>query len=265
MKKKYIVLGAFALICVAAYYLTPSFESIVKQVVHKYGSQITGTDVDLEGFSLSLTNGEGAIKGLTVANPKGYKSTNILDLGGVKVRVNLKSLTTDTIIIDEISVDKPVITYEMISLTQNNLKQLQSNIAKNTATAEKTEAKDAAAAKTDSREAKPESKAAAKKVIIKLVSINEGELKALTALQGQENSVNVKLPPIRITDIGANKTGGESIAASISKILSTIIGTASQTVVNSNLGDLKNVAKDSLNNVVGGVKDRIKSVGIFGK
>ena len=38
MKKKYI----FLLVLVAAfagfYYLTPSFESIVKQVVHKYGS-----------------------------------------------------------------------------------------------------------------------------------------------------------------------------------------------------------------------------------
>lgn len=263
MKKKYIVLGAFAAICAAAYYLTPSFESIVKKVVHKYGSEITGTDVNLQGFSLSLTNGEGAIQGLTVANSKGYKSPYIIDLGGVKVKVNLKSLTTDTIIIDEISVEKPVITYEMISLTQNNLKQLQENIAKNTASAIKTETADVQVKPTES--AKKENKTTPKKVIIKVVNIKEGELKALTALQGQENSVNVKLPPIRITDIGGNKAGGESIAASISQILSTIIGTASQTVVNSNLGDLKNVAKDSLNNVVGGVKDRINSVGIFGK
>ena len=40
MKKKYI----FLLVLVAAfagfYYLTPSFESIVKQVVHKYGSAV---------------------------------------------------------------------------------------------------------------------------------------------------------------------------------------------------------------------------------
>lgn len=45
MKKKYIFLGILAIVCVGAYYLTPSLETIVKQVVHKYGSQITGTEV----------------------------------------------------------------------------------------------------------------------------------------------------------------------------------------------------------------------------
>ena len=57
MKKKYI----FLLVLVAAfagfYYLTPSFESIVKQVVHKYGSAVTGTDVNLEGFNLKECHG----------------------------------------------------------------------------------------------------------------------------------------------------------------------------------------------------------------
>lgn len=130
MKKKYIFLGILAIVCVGAYYLTPSLETIVKQVVHKYGSQITGTEVNLQGFNLSLTNGEGSIKGLTVANPTNYKSPNLLDLGGVSVKVDLKSLASDTIVINEIKVDKPVLTYEMLSLTQNNIKQLQDNIAK---------------------------------------------------------------------------------------------------------------------------------------
>lgn len=262
MKKKYVVLGVVAVVCVAAWFLTPSIESVVKKVVHKYGSEITGTDVSLQGFSLSLTNGQGAVKGLTVANPAGYDSPYILDLGGVKVKVNLKSLTTDTIIIDEIIVDKPVVTYEMISLTQNNIKQLQQNIAKNTSKAEKTEAADTA--KTPSTENK-ETKAAAKKLIIKLVRINEGELKAVTTVAGKSNTIAVKLPQIEMRDLGADKKGGQSIAGSISTVLNKIFTTASQTVINSNLGDLKNVAKDSLKNITGGVRDRIKSVGIFGK
>ena len=260
MKKKYIFLGAFALICAGAYLFTPSMEDIVKTVVNKYGSQITGTDVRLKGFSLSLTNGEGAVKDLTVANPANYKTPYLLELGGVKVKVNLKSLTTDTVIIDEIRVDKPVITYEMLSLTQNNIKQLQDNISQNTAAAEKTEARDAAQPNENK-----ESEAAGKKIIIKLVSINEGELRAQMPLQNKNGTVSVKLPPINIKGIGENRQGGDSIAASISVILTKILSTASQTVVNSNLGDLKNVAKENLNNVVGGVKDRIKDIGIFGK
>ncbi len=262
MKKRYIFLGLFVALAGAAYYLTPSLENIVKTVVHKYGSQITGTEVNLNGFKLSLTNGEGSINGLTVANPKNYKSANLLDLGGVKVKVNLKSLTTDTIIIDEIRVDKPVITYEMLSLTQNNIKQLQENIAQNTASAEKEEAKDAAAAKENT--ASSEEKASAKKVIIKLVSINEGELKVISPLQSNDTALDVKLPSITLKNIGEEKKG-ESIASSISKILSKILATASQTVVSNNLGNLKDVAKENLNNVVGDVKDKIKNIGIFGK
>ena len=257
MKKKYIFLGALVIIIGAAYYLTPSLESIVKTLVNKYGSEITGTEVKLEGFNLSLTNGEGSISGLTVANPQNYKSPYIISLGGVSVKIDLKSLTTDTIIINEIKVDKPVITYEMLSLTQNNIKQLLDNINKNTASAEKSEA-DAAKAETSD-------KAAGKKVIIKLVSINEGELQAVTPLQSEKSSLDVKLPSIQLKDIGADKKDGESIAGSISKILSKILNTASQTVVKSGLGDLKNVAQESMDSVVGGVKDKVKNLGIFGK
>ena len=263
MKKKYIFLGILAIVCVGAYYLTPSLETIVKQVVHKYGSQITGTEVNLQGFNLSLTNGEGSIKGLTVANPTNYKSPNLLDLGGVSVKVDLKSLASDTIVINEIKVDKPVLTYEMLS--QNNIKQLQDNIAKNTASAEKTEAQDAAQPSAgEDKDAKAEKKAAGKKVVIKLVTINEGELRAITSVAGQNNNISVKLPAIKLTGIGEAKNG-ESIAASISKILSKILSTASQTVVNSQFGDLKGLAQENLDNVVSGVKDRIKEIGIFGK
>ena len=58
MKKKYIVLGVLVAAIAGAWYFTPSLESIVKTLVHKYGSQVTGTDVNLEGFDLSLKNGE---------------------------------------------------------------------------------------------------------------------------------------------------------------------------------------------------------------
>lgn len=128
MKKKYI----FLLVLVAAfagfYYLTPSFESIVKQVVHKYGSAVTGTDVNLEGFNLKLADGEGHIGKITVGNPKNYKLKNAMELGGISVKVNIKSLTQDTIVIESVEIDKPVINYEILSLTQNNLSQLLENI-----------------------------------------------------------------------------------------------------------------------------------------
>ncbi len=257
--KKRIFLGLLAVIIIALAVVWGSLESIVKKVVNKYGSEAAGTEVRLEGFNLSPFAGTAAIKGLTVANPSNYKSPYLLSLGGISVKLDIKSLLSDTIIVEDITVEKPVITYEMLSLTQNNIKQLQSNLSKNTASAEKSADKVADAPQKDVKE-----KAASKKVIIKKVTVREGELKAVTAIPGDKGALDVVLPEIVLTDIG-NEQKGESIVASFSKILNKILSTASQTVVKSGLGDLKNVAKENLDNVVGGVKDKIKTLGIFGK
>ena len=253
--KKYIF-GFLVLIIAAAWYFSPSLETIVKKVVNKYGSEITGTEVNLQGFKLSLTKGEGEISEITVANPKNYSAPYIFSLGDIFVKVDLKSLATDTIVIEKIAVNKPVITYEMLSLTQNNISQIQKNIAANTAS------KDAQS--TQPKEESSKDEASSKKVIIKELVIANGEIQAIANINGKANDLKVKLPQIVMKNIGDEKKG-ESIASSITKILNNILKTASKTVVESQLGDLKSVANENLDKVVGGVKDRVKELGIFGK
>lgn len=255
--KKRIFFGLLAVIIIALAVVWCSMETIVKKVVNKYGTEITGTEVRLEGFSFFPFNGQLAIKGLTVANPANYKSPYLLSLGGVSVKIDVKSLTTNTIVVEDITIDQPAITYEMLSLTQNNIKQLQDNIAKHTAAPASSKAK-------KSSKAAPETSGAQKQVLIRKVTVNAGELKAVSNVPGDNGLIDVKLPEIVLTDIGGQKKG-ESITASVTKILNKILATASQTVVKSGLGDLKNVAKENLDNVVGGVKDKVKAFGIFGK
>lgn len=262
MKKKYI----FLLVLVAAfagfYYLTPSFESIVKQVVHKYGSAVTGTDVNLEGFNLKLADGEGHIGKITVGNPKNYKLKNAMELGGISVKVNIKSLTQDTIVIESVEIDKPVINYEILSLTQNNLSQLLENIKKNTASAEKAEQKEVKAQEKQTSSAEKDS--GGKKVIIKKLVVRGGEISVAASAAADIAKTTAKLPEITLTNIGEDKKGA-SVAETVSKVLTKILNTAYKTIVDSKIADLKNVAEENLNNVVGGVKERIKEIGIFGK
>lgn len=257
MKKRYVFLGVLVAAVTAGYYFMPSLETIVQKVVHKYGSEITGTDVNLKGFKLSLTNGEGTISEITVANPKNYSSPYIFQLGEISVKVNIKSLTTDTVIIDKIAISKPIVTYEMLSLTQNNISEIQKNVAKNTASAEKQET--AAAEKTDAE--KTES---SKKVIIRELTVEGGEVVAVANINGKANNLKVALPKIVMKNIGENNKKA-NIAATISKVVNTILATASKTVVESQLADVKGIAQENLNNVVGSVKDRVKELGIFGK
>ena len=256
---KRIILAVLGIVIIALIAAWLFLESIVTTAVNKIGSQVTGTEVSLQGFQLSPFAGTAAITGLTVANPENYKSPYLLSLGGVSVKLDVMSLLSDTIVINDITVSKPVITYEMLSLTQNNIKQLQANIAKNTASAPKptTEAK---------KEETPANAEASKRVIIEKVTVDEGELKAVTAVPGDEGLIEVKLPQITLTNIGgSSKKESASIVSSVTTILNKILTTASETVVKSGLNNLKDVAEKNLNNVVGGVKDKIKSFGIFGK
>ena len=257
--KKRIFFGLLAVIVVALAIVWCSLETIVKKAVNKYGSEITGTEVSLQGFSLSPLSGSVSVKGLTVANPSNYKSANLLSLGGVSVKIDMKSLSGNTIVVEDITIEKPVITYEMLSLTQNNIKQLQANIAKNTASGS-----DNKGEKPKKEEAKAKSEGASKQVVIRKVTVKEGELKAVSNIPGDKGLVDVKLPEIILTDIGGQKKS-ENVVASVTKILNKILTTASQTVVKSGLNDLKNVAKENLDNVVGDVKNKVKSFGIFGK
>lgn len=260
MKKKYLILGIVAVAAVAAYVFMPSLDTIVRRLVNKYGSQVTGTDVDLKGFSLSLSSGEGKISQITIANPKNYSAPYLFKLDEISIKVNLKSLTSDTIIIDEIKVRQPEITYEMISLTQNNVSEILKNIENYGKTSEST----AADAKPQKETKATKSDSAGKKVIIKNLLIDKGNIDVIAALPGKTQKLSVALPSIKMQGIGESRHG-ESIPETISKVIGKILTTASQTVVKSNAIDLKGIAQENLNNVVGGVKDRVKSIGIFGK
>lgn len=260
MKKRYIFLGGIVAVAAAAYFLTPSMETIVKKIVHKYGSEVTGTDVNLGGFKLSLKNGEASLSNITIANPKNYKSPYIFNLGNISAKVDIKSLTKDVIIVENVTIDKPIITYEMLSLTQNNVAEIQNNVSNYGKSGNSAEPKEEKAAETKSE--------GGKKVVIKELSVNNGAIEVMANINGKENNLSVPLPNLKINNIGETSNGkdtGTSVAGAISKVLNTILGVASKTVVENQLSDLRNIANDNLDQVVGGVKDRVKNLGIFGK
>ena len=158
MKKFSIFVLVIAVIATLTYFFFP-LETIVKKVVNKYGSEVTGTDVSLKGFNLSPMNGTVEIKEITLANPNNYKTKYAVKLGNIRVKVNMDSILTDNIIVDEIMVDEPIISYEMMSLTQNNISDILNNINKFTASS--------ATEPTTAEVEKKAEETSSKKVIIK--------------------------------------------------------------------------------------------------
>ena len=84
MKKFSIFLLVIAIIAALVYYFFP-LEMLVKKAVNKYGSEVTGTSVNLSGFNINLKDGEASVKQITVANPQNYKTKYAVELGNIDV------------------------------------------------------------------------------------------------------------------------------------------------------------------------------------
>ena len=244
MKKRYIVLGVFvAAIAGGVYYINQNLEPIVKKVVNQYGSQITGTNVSLDGFKLSLLQGSLSLQGLKVGNPKGYQEANILSIGEASVKLNIGSLRTNIIEIENITITAPEVSYEIKDITRNNVQDLLKNIKKNTASTAKAENKPAKSeTKADSA---TEKSTPAKKVVIDKLNITEGKIHLGASLGKQGATASIPLPAIELKNIGReNGKSGQSITETAVTVLNKILNTAYETVIKQGGEALKQIAKE---------------------
>lgn len=235
-----------------------NLESIVKASVAKYGSQLTGTEVALDGFRLSLRKGEAELKGLRSANPEGYQTPQILSLGSVYVRLDMRSLLKPIIVVDEIRIANPEIAYELKSVAHNNVSDLLAAVNKNAAAkpaVDQTDATRAGTAKpavSSGGSAKSASSSGGKKVIINALNITGGKVSLGATFGGKGAAASVPLPAVTLKDIGREKgSQGKGIIETASLILKKILDTAYDTAVRQGLNSLKDIAGESADTLKG--------------
>ena len=262
---KYSLLGLLLVLVVAVVGLFLYLEPLVKTTVNTVGTKIVGTQVNLEGFRFSPFTGEAEVTGLSVANPEGYKTPNLINLGRIFVKVNVKSLLTNTIVVDEVSVNGIELTYEMPDLSTSNVMQIQQNIAKNTASSKTEETVEAKAEAEVVTEEAPAQVKPAKNVIIKKVVVDGGALQAMTPLQ--QDTLTLNMPAIEITGIGeqGDKLNiQETVTTIFNKILFNATSVVSKALLNAKdaVNDLANKAvdeaKDKVADEIGGLLDKVK-------
>ncbi|MBI3562169.1 MAG: hypothetical protein HY080_10710 [Gammaproteobacteria bacterium] len=126
------LLSLFAVIILAiaagVYYFASNLDALVKAAIEKYGSQATHTPVRVDRVKITLLQGEGTIRGLSVANPPGFSAAPAFSLGEILTRINTKALTDKKIVIDEVRIIAPVVVYEMNAERQSNLLLLKENL-----------------------------------------------------------------------------------------------------------------------------------------
>ena len=108
-------------------YLFLNAGGFIKQVVEEVGSEATKATVTLSEVDLSIQSGEAALKGFQLGNPEGFKSPKAMSFGIVSVKIDTSTVTDDVIVINEVVIAKPEITYEFAK-GGSNFDAIQKNV-----------------------------------------------------------------------------------------------------------------------------------------
>ncbi|MFA6479546.1 MAG: hypothetical protein WCV67_14595 [Victivallaceae bacterium] len=236
-----------------------ALNSIVAEGVRTFGTQATGTRVELQSVNISPFNGSVELKGMYVANPQDCQSKNAFVLGHFYVDMKLASLFTDKIIINNIIIEDIAVDFEPSVSKGSNLHEIKNNILRycgvektSSGSGEGTGKKEPAA--PDTGKQKP-----GKKVMIKYFVIKNGTISVSSSIL--KTSANLPMPKIEMRDIGAddNKSAGDVLQEIFDHMLKGI-GTAVSGVQGIKLDSVNEDVAKATENVGKGVKDSFKSL-----
>lgn len=134
MKKVIIIIALMALLAGGAFWFLAggALNDLIKAKIEQIGTQVTGQSVLVNKVDVKLFKGVGTIKGLVLTNPKKYKAQSAFSLNEITLDINLASLTTDIIIIDNIVIDSPEAFVEFTNTGGSNIQDILAAINKNT-------------------------------------------------------------------------------------------------------------------------------------
>ena len=267
-KKLIIGLGLVVVVlAIGIYYVSQNAGGFIKAAIEDQGSRATAVAVKVDGVDLSLTDLKAGIRGLTVGNPSGFETARAVSLGEVSVKIN-KDWSTNLIVIDEIMVRAPEITYE-IGSGGSNIAAIQSNVESFM------KALSSDPGGKTSAYSEPSDSAAGPKVVISDLYIKGGKVNVSASLF-KGKTLTTPLPEIHLTDIGKD-SGGASPAEVVDQIISAITNASSGAAGSLDLSSLglsdisgkaaeiggaaADAAKGALEGAGGAAKDAVEGAG----
>lgn len=221
-----------------AIYVTSQAGSLVRDAVVTYGPAAIGAPITVGEVTVSVIDGRAGLRNLVIGNPEGFKSDHALSLGEVRVALDIMSLFSNRIVIDEVTVVAPEITYEL-ARGGSNIAVLQRN-AEQTA---------AALGATD----EPASDI---RLLIRELNITDGKVTLAAAMLGGKG-LTVALPDIHKENIGAGDDGATP-ADAVKEIMALVSVAVTEAVSSGKAQELLSGIAGNLGGSGGNVADTIK-------
>jgi len=117
-----------AIIGFGIYWLASNLDSLVAGAIEKVGGEVTGVPVRVSGVSISLKEGTGEIRGLTIGNPEGFNSDYALRLNSIRMTLDTSTITSNPVRIKKISVDGSELVAEVSVGSGINLARIYDNL-----------------------------------------------------------------------------------------------------------------------------------------
>ena len=244
MKKLLLGIAVVVLLVIAggAWWLYTSLDSVVASAIRKYGPQITGVSVKLSSVKIVPADGTASLRGMVVGNPKDFKTEHALSLGEISMKLDIGSLTKDVILIKEISIIKPDVTYEYAS-GSSNLDAIKHNVDRYTA--------ENLGGKNESKD-----KGSGKKFIIENLYVKDGKANvSAEILKGK--TMSVALSNLHLRDIG-KKSNGATAGEVTKEVLSAITQSVTKATSSLNLGGAVESVKKGAESASGKIKGLLK-------
>lgn len=221
--KRIIVIGVGVLVVVvvaAVLLLYSSLNSIIEQAIESYGTELTGTSVRLDSVDLSASSGQGVLRGLTVANPEGFADRDVFSLDEISVTLDVTSLTSNPVIIEEVRIDSPRIFFEMNKEGKSNIDMIRKRVESQQA---------------PKSEGESEVGGEATRLIIRKFTLSQGQVD-VDAEAYLKKSMTVDLKPVQLTNLGGEQ--GMAPSAIGKEILIAVSSAAARSVASEGLGQI---------------------------
>ena len=234
---KMLLLGSLIALVVLLLLVYLFLGNIVRGTVETVVPKITGTPVKMESFSFSMMTGKVRMKNFVIGNPKGFNTEYAFRLGSLLVDIDMGTLLSKRLVIDEIRIDDTQIIYEQ-GLSTSNLGEIKSNIDKFVK-----------GDKPKEEKAETSKKAGAgKKIQINNFYFNRAGV-SLSAVLLQGQKATMPIPDIHLKDIG--KEGEGASVGEVADEIFTAVYASIGKVAGAGTEAIKGIGNETWNKVKG--------------